>query len=288
MICPYGHELAWKKCKNIIIRVCSMTSKVITIISGKGGTGSTTSAINIGAALAGFAKKTLLIDADLGMPTIGLMLGIDTSKATLHDVLGGTAEPADALYDGPNNMKVMPGSISLQSFMNTDPDKLQGLVESFRGHFDFIIIDSPTGITRNSISAISLADELIHVLNPDIASLAGAMKVKAIAASMDKQFMGSLINRTGVTSNELSAERIQSSLGSNVLETLQEDANVKNSMAFKAPVVAKYPGSPVSVGFNRLSASLAGIKVPAVETFEDDKKRLKKGKRLSLTKNMSD
>lgn len=264
-----------------------MTSKVITIISGKGGTGSTTAAINIGAALAGFAKKTLLIDADLGMPTIGLMLGIDTSKATLHDVLGGTAEPADALYDGPNNMKVMPGSISLQSFMNTDPDKLQGLVESFRGHFDFIIIDSPTGITRNSISAISLADELIHVLNPDIASLAGAMKVKAIAASMDKQFMGSLINRTGVTSNELSAERIQSSLGSNVLETLQEDANVKNSMAFKAPVVVKYPGSPVSVGFNRLSASLAGIKVPAVETFEEDKKRLKKGKRLSLTKNMS-
>ena len=265
-----------------------MTAKIYTTISGKGGTGSTTVAINIGAAIAGFAKNTLLIDADIGMPTIGLMLGIETSKATLHDVLAGNSDIKEAIYDGPNNMKVIPGSISLQSFMNTDPDKLTDIIESLRENYDFIIVDSPTGITKNSISAISLADEVIQVLNPDVASLAGAMKIKAVAASLDKQFLGLFLNRTGVTSNELSADRIESTLDIKVLENLPEDANVKNSMAFKSPVVVKYPGSPVSVGFNRLSASVAGIKIPAVETFVEDRKGAKKGKKLSFSKNKSE
>jgi septum site-determining protein MinD len=73
-----------------------------------------------------------------------------------------------------------------------------------------------------------------------------------------------------------------------MLENLPEDANVKNSMALKAPVVVKYPGSPVSVGFNRFSASVAGIKVSAVNTFQEDKKKVKKGKKLTLSKAKSD
>jgi len=259
-----------------------MTAKIYTIISGKGGTGSTTAVINIGAALAGFAKKTLIIDADLGMPTVGLMLGIETKK-TLHDVLSGDADIKDAIYEGPNNLKVLPGSISLNSFLNTDPAKLADVVENLKDKFEFIIIDSSTGISKNSLSAMSLADELIQLMNPDIASLAGAMKVKAISDSMSKQFFGVMVNRTGVVKNELSSERIETTLGLKILENLLEDPNVKNSVAFKAPVVVKYPGSPVSVGFNRLSAEIAGIKVPAVETFVEEKSSKKKGKRNLLS-----
>ncbi|TGC11481.1 cell division ATPase MinD [Methanolobus halotolerans] len=261
-----------------------MTAKIYTIISGKGGTGSTTAVISIGAALAGFAKKTLIVDADLGMPTIGLMLGLET-KATLHDVLSGDADVRDAIYDGPNNLKVLPGSISLHSFMNTDPGKLADLIESIREKFEFILIDSPTGISKNSLSVVSLADEIIQLMNPDIASLAGAMKVKAISDSMGKQFFGVMVNRTGVINNELSNERIETTLGLKILENLPEDPNVKNSVAFKAPIVVKYPGSPVSVGFNRLSAEIAGIKVPAIETFVEDKSKQKKGKRTLLSMN---
>ncbi len=261
-----------------------MTAKIYTIISGKGGTGSTTTAINIGAALAGFAKKTLIIDMDLGMPTIGLMLGLET-KATLHDVLSDDADVKDAIYDGPSNLKILPGSISLHSFLNTDTDKLAGLVESVKDDFEFIIIDSPTGISKNSMAAISLADELIQLMNPDIASLAGAMKVKAISDSLEKQFFGIIVNRTGVVKNELSSERIETALGLKILEILPEDPNIRNSVAFKAPVVVKYPGSPVSVGFNRLSAEISGIKVPAVETFVEEKSSKKKGKRKLLSIN---
>ncbi|MDW7733368.1 MAG: septum site-determining protein MinD, partial [Methanolobus sp.] len=127
--------------------------------------------------------------------------------------------------------------------------------------------------------------EIIQLMNPDIASLAGAMKVKAISESMSKQFFGIIVNRTGVISNELSSERIEITLGLKILENLPEDTNVKNSVAFKAPIVVKYPGSPVSVGINRLSAEIAGIKVPGIETFVEEKSKQKKGKRTLLSMN---
>ncbi|WP_407356838.1 cell division ATPase MinD [Methanolobus sp. WCC5] len=262
-----------------------MTAKIFTIISGKGGVGTTTVSISLSSALAGFAKKTLIIDTDVGMPAIGLMLGLDTSKATLHDVLSGSAELKDAIYDGPNNLHVLPGSISLHSFVNANTQIIGDIVESVKDKYDFIILDSPTGININSIHAISLADEIIQVMTPDIVSLAGAMKIKAISENMEKPFRGVLLNRTGVTQNELSRERIEGTLGLRILETIAEDNNVRNSLAFKAPVVIKYPGSLAAVSFNRQAAEIAGIKVPVADTFKELKEPKKKGKRFSLSKN---
>ncbi|WP_340817745.1 cell division ATPase MinD [Methanolobus sp. WCC4] len=266
-----------------------MTATIFTIVSGKGGVGTTTAAINLSAAIAGFAKKTLIIDADIGMPTIGLMLGLDTSKATLHDVLAGTADLKDAIYDGPNNMHVLPGSISLHSFLNADTDPISEIIDGLKDKYDFIVIDSPTGINKNSLFAISLADELIQVVNPDIASLAGAMKIKTISDNMGKQFRGIFLNRTGVTPNELSKERVETALGLKILGEIQEENNVKNSLAFKAPVVVKYPGSSASVGFNKEAAEIAGIKVPAAvnEDAEKKEKKEKKSRKFSLSKSKS-
>ncbi len=262
-----------------------MTAKIYAIVSGKGGTGSTTATINLGASLAGFAKKTLIIDADIGVPTIGLMLGIETAKATLHDVLTGVDSVKEAIYDGPNNLKIIPGSISLQSFLKVDPDNISDVIEQVKDDYEFILIDSPTGIGKASLSILSIADEVIQVTNPDIASLAGAMKLKSISESMHNQFKGVIVNRTGVIVNELSSERIENTLGLKTLETLPEDVNVKNSVAFKAPIVTKYPGSPFSIGINRLSAEMAGIKVPAVETFvEENRSKSKIGKKFSFSK----
>ncbi len=262
-----------------------MTATIFTIVSGKGGVGTTTAAINLSAAIAGFAKKTLIIDADIGMPTIGLMLGLDTSKGSLHEVLAGTAELKEAIYDGPNNLHVLPGSISLQSFVNANSDIISDIIESVKEKYDFIIIDSPTGINRNSLLSISLADELVQVVNPDIASLAGAMKIKAVSDNIGKQFRGFLLNRSGVTQNELSVERIETALGLRLLANISEDSNVKNSLAFKAPAVIKYPGYSTAASFNRLAAEIAGVKVPVEEAPAEVKEKKKKGMKFSKLMN---
>ena len=50
-------------------------SKIIAIVSGKGGVGKTTSAINLGVALNKFGKNVVVVDANLTTPNIGLHLG---------------------------------------------------------------------------------------------------------------------------------------------------------------------------------------------------------------------
>ena len=61
-----------------------MVAKVYTIASGKGGTGKTTTTVNRGTALALLGKKTVIIDADIGMENLGLLLGLEKSPITLH------------------------------------------------------------------------------------------------------------------------------------------------------------------------------------------------------------
>jgi len=87
-----------------------MVAKVYTIASGKGGTGKTTTTVNLGTALALLGKKTVIIDADIGMANLGLLLGLERCPVTLHEVLSGKADVRDAVYEGPGGPPKAAGS----------------------------------------------------------------------------------------------------------------------------------------------------------------------------------
>ena len=117
-----------------------MAAKVYTIASGKGGTGKTTTTVNLGTSLSLLGKRTIIIDADIGMANMGLLLGLERSPVTLHEVLSGTANIHDAIYEGPGGMKVAPCGISLQGFQNSDPEKLQEVMATLIENMDFMLI----------------------------------------------------------------------------------------------------------------------------------------------------
>lgn len=233
-------------------------TKVYTIASGKGGTGKTTTVVNLGTALSQLGKKTIILDADIGMANIGLILGLEKNKITLHEVLSGKAEIKDAIYEGPDGLKVVPSGLSLKGFRDSDPDRLKEVMTSLINGMDFILIDAPAGISKDGVIPLAIADQVLLVVNPELSSMADALKIKILTDMLGRSVEGVILNRAELERTEITRQKVSELLGVKVLDIIPEDANVRRAAAFKTPVVVKSPNSPAAIAFKRLAALLAG------------------------------
>ncbi len=245
-----------------------MTVRVFTIASGKGGTGKTTTTINLGTALALLGKKTIIIDADIGMANIGLLLGLERSKITLHEVLSGEASINDAIYTGPGGLKVVPSGLSLKGFQHSNPDRLKEVMSAIIDGADFVLIDAPAGISKEGVVPLAISDSVILVVNPELSSMADALKTKALTEMLGRSIEGVVLNRCALESVEIHSNKVAELLGCRILEIIPEDANVRRSAAFKSPIVIRSPSSPASIAYKKLAAQLAGEKFVDKQTKE--------------------
>ncbi len=233
-------------------------ARVYTIASGKGGTGKTTVTLNLGTALAMLGKKTIILDADIGMANLGLLLGLERSKITLHEVLSGNAKINEAVYEGPAGLKVVPSGLSLKGFQKSKPDRLKEVMTALIEGMDYVLIDAPAGISKDGVMPLAVADKVILVVNPELASMADALKTKALTEMLGRAIEGAILNRAELEKTELNRNKVSELLGVKILEMIPEDANVRRAAAFKVPVVIRTPTSPASIAFKRLAAQLAG------------------------------
>jgi septum site-determining protein MinD len=243
--------------------------RVLTIASGKGGTGKTTVTVNLGTSLAQFGKETFIMDADIGMANMGLILGLEDVPITLHEVLAGKAKITDAIYEGPGGLKVVPSGISLQGFQQANPERLRDVLRDLVGRCEFLLIDAPAGISRDGVIPLAVADEVVLVVNPEISSLVDALKTKILTEVVGGHIHGAILNRAGVDKTELVSQKMEKVLGVKVIGTIPEDANVRRAASHKAPIVVKYPTSAASKAIKRIAADLADC--PYDERVEESK-----------------
>src|SRR3989338_3244179 len=143
-------------------------TKVITITSGKGGVGKTTTAINLATALNSFGKEVIIVDGNLTTPNVGLHLGAPIVPVSLNHVLLGKAEIGDAIYEHESGTKVVPSSLSIKELRRLDHGKLKEVSRKLKKIADYVILDSAAGLGEEAIAAMEAADELIIVTNPEI------------------------------------------------------------------------------------------------------------------------
>jgi septum site-determining protein MinD len=249
-----------------------MAAKVYTIASGKGGTGKTTTTINLGTALALIGKKTVIIDADISMANLGLLLGLEKSPVTLHEVLSGKADVQEAVYEGPGGVYVVPCGISLQGFQNSNPEKLQEVMSTLVEDMDFMLIDAPAGISKDGVIPLAIADKVLLVVNPELSSMADAMKTKVLTEMLGGEIGGAILNRAGMERTEINKEKVADFLNVEVIEIVPEDLNIRRSAAFKIPIVIKTPNSPAAIAFKRLAAHVSGIDLIEPTEGEEESK----------------
>src|SRR3972149_804170 len=106
-------------------------TRAIGIVSGKGGVGKTTLAINLAAALARhYNKRTALVDCNLTTSHISLYLGIYHKTTTLNHVLREERSMDEATHQHESGMKIVPASLSLSDLDGVDILKIKDRVRS--------------------------------------------------------------------------------------------------------------------------------------------------------------
>lgn len=245
--------------------------RAYTLASGKGGTGKTTVTVNLGTSLAQMGKETYILDADIGMANIGLILGLEGVPVTLHEVLAGKASIDDAIYEGPSGVKVVPSGISLQGFQQANPERMRDVMKSLVSRCEFLLIDAPAGISKDGVVALAIADEVILVVNPELSSMADALKTKILTEMVGGRVYGAVLNRAGMENTELRRHSVEDVLGVRVIDMIPEDPNVRKAAAYKTPVVLKYPTSEASRSFRRIAADLAG------QEYSEESEKMKEG-----------
>jgi len=236
----------------------SRPAKAIAVVSGKGGTGKTIVAANIGTALAMMGRKVVVVDGDLGMGDLGLYLGLEKSPVTLHEVLAGEASIDQAIYEGPAGCKIVPSGLSLSGYARANPDRLRDVVKELSGRFEFVILDCGPGLSKENTIPLALVDEVMLVVNPDLICLADALRVRMMCDAIGARVGGVVVNRAGMSKAELAPREVGSMLGLDVLAVIPEDDEIRKSASLKVPLVMKKKESPAAAAHFSLAQRIAG------------------------------
>jgi septum site-determining protein MinD len=176
----------------------------------------------------------------------------------LHDVLRGKARLNKTIYPHPLGFKVIPASLSIEDLRNVDVGRLPEVTLNLLGKADFVLLDCAAGLGREAISAISAAQEVIIVTNPDLPAVTDALKTIKVAEEAKVKVIGVVVNRVGRKRHELNKEAIEDILGVPVIAEIPEDRNVPKSITAKQPLVYYAPDSPAAIEIKKLAAWLSG------------------------------
>ena len=170
---------------------------VYAIASGKGGVGKTTFAVNMGSALSELGMRTLVIDCDVGMANLGLMINIESKKiVSLHEILAGKVEDvSEAINQTAYGMDMLLSGISIRGFKQADPEKLRETIGKLVDEYEVILLDSPAGISKESVIPLAISDEVILITNPELPSITDALKTKLMAEIVGRTVKGVVINK---------------------------------------------------------------------------------------------
>ncbi|MEM7819557.1 MAG: cell division ATPase MinD [Candidatus Aenigmatarchaeota archaeon] len=234
-------------------------TRIITIISGKGGVGKTTLVANLGALLASMGKDIIIFDTNLTTPNLGLHLGIPLFPITLHDVLKGNANIKDAVYWHESGLKIVPAGLSLKDLRGVDVRELPNALLDLLGSTEIILLDASAGLGRETLAAMESSDEIIIVTNPDLPSVTDALKAAKLAEQIGIKVSGVVINRRTGKDHEMKTQEIASMLdGLEILAEIPEDIAVQRAISKRIPVVHYAPKSPASKEIKKLAARLIG------------------------------
>lgn len=257
------------------------TPRIISIANQKGGVGKTTTAINLGAALAEVGHRVLLVDLDpQGNASTGLGVPPEDRDVTTYDLLLDDVDLADVIHETTvDRLFLAPATTDLSS---ADIEMMSNEKRSYLLHdalrqpamdrfgFDFILIDCPPSLSLLTINAMVASDSVLIPLQSEFFALEGLSQLMLTlrqvrqSANKDLRIEGVVLTMFDGRNNlsqqvELDARR---TLGDLVFRTVvPRNVRVSEAPSFAMPVIAYDPTSKGSLAYRALAQEV-------VDSFE--------------------
>jgi chromosome partitioning protein len=161
--------------------------KIIAVINHKGGTGKTTSTLNIGAGLARANKKTLLIDID---PQSNLTegLGLRDVKTSIYDsIKDDVALPIQNIAENldlvPSSLDLLGAEIELVSRLGRETI-LKRLLKNVGEKYDYVLIDCAPALGMLTVNALVAADTVLIPLEAEYFAYRGIDRLVSIISDV--------------------------------------------------------------------------------------------------------
>jgi len=241
-------------------------TKILSIVSGKGGVGKTTTTINLAMALSSYGKNVAVVDANLTTPNVGVYLGVHSVPVSLHDVLLGKNKLIDAMYQHPSGVKIIPGDIGVSSLDGINLEALDDALLDLEGVMDYVLIDGAAGLGEEAAKAISVSDGVIIVTNPEMPAVTDALKALKLVNDLRKPVTGVVINRFRRDGLDMEVKEVEKILEFPVVGAVEEDSSIREALVQRNAVFLTHPKSEASKNYKRLAAKLLDVK------YEEEKK----------------
>lgn len=249
---------------------------VLTITSGKGGVGKSTTTANIAVGLASEGKKVVAVDFDIGLRNLDMILGLENRIVyDVVNVMEGECNLSQALINDKKtkNLYFLPASQSKDKNI-LDKDKVAKLIQTLKEEFDYILLDSPAGIEGGFEHSIFLADEALIVSTPEVSSVRDADRVIGIIDAKSKKAQEGeevkkwvIVNRLKPEMVEkgemLSVEDVLNILALPLIGIVPEDEKIISSTNVGEPVI--YGDSPSAKAYRNIAKRILGEDVPYLE-----------------------
>jgi flagellar biosynthesis protein FlhG len=246
--------------------------KVVAITGGKGGVGKTLTAVNLGAALAGLGRSTMLLDADLGMANVDVLLGL-RARLNLEHVVNGECGLEDVILNAPSGLKIVPASSGSFNMATLGRPQHAGLIHAFSQllePLDVLLVDTGAGVGDGVVTFTEAAQRIVVLVCDEPASLTDAYGlIKVLTrrrAGCKFEIVANMVD-TPAQGRELYDKLMRVchrflGITPAYFGYVPNDDYLRQAIRAQATVVEAFPGSPSARAFQRLALAADGWTAP--------------------------
>jgi pilus assembly protein CpaE len=237
--------------------------KTIAVFGPRGGVGCSTIAVNMAIALRETTnQRVLLLGGKLFFGHLGVMLNIRTNNS-LADLIPHAGQLDDALirdvvFEHTSGIHVLLEPFDFQVAQGIRPQDLYNVLIGLKRMYDLIVIDTGSSLTENAVTLLDVADRIVLVTAPDLASLHDAKRFIEMSRSLDYQNgkMVVTLNRAGMQGSVKNTD-ISSSLHQDLfIEIPDGGSKVLLSLNRGIPLILRYPRNSTSKAIRNLAKKL--------------------------------